>query len=56
MSVTIAGTTFEHHHYDERGDVLYLNAAHHQGPLAHALSTPEGRQTSNTTRTAASWA
>jgi YD repeat-containing protein len=42
MSVTIAGTTFEHHHYDERGDVLYLSVAHHQGPPARALSTPEG--------------
>jgi YD repeat-containing protein len=42
MSVTIAGTPFEHHHYDERGDVLYLSVAHHQGPPARALSTPEG--------------
>jgi YD repeat-containing protein len=42
MSVTIAGTTFEHHHYDERGDVLYLSVTHHQEPPARALSTPEG--------------
>lgn len=42
MSVTIAGTTFEDHHYDERGDVLYLSVAHYQGPPARALSTPEG--------------
>lgn len=42
MSVTIAGTSFEHHHYDERGDVLYLSVAQHQGPPARALSTPEG--------------
>lgn len=42
MSVTIAGTTFEHHHYDERGDVLYLSMAPRQGPPARALSTPEG--------------
>jgi len=42
MSVTIVGTTFEHHHYDERGDVLYLSMAHHQGPPSRALSTPEG--------------
>lgn len=42
MSITIAGTTFEHHHYDQRGDVLYLTVAHHQGPPAKALSTPEG--------------
>jgi uncharacterized protein YuzE len=42
MSITIAGTAFEHHHYDQRGDVLYLSVAHHEGPPAHALSTPEG--------------
>lgn len=42
MSVTIAGTTFEHHHYDERGDVLYLSVMRQQGPPARALSTPEG--------------
>ena len=27
MSVTIAGIDFEHHRYDERGDVLYLSTA-----------------------------
>jgi len=42
MSITIAGTTFEHHHYDQRGDVLYLSVAHYEGPSDHALSTPEG--------------
>jgi hypothetical protein len=42
MSITIAGTTFEHHHYDERGDVLYLSVAGYDGPPAKALSTPEG--------------
>lgn len=42
MSITIAGTTFEHHHYDQRGDVLYLNVAHHDGPPASASATPEG--------------
>jgi YD repeat-containing protein len=42
MSVTIAGTTFEHHHYDQRGDLLYLSVAHHEGPSASASSTPEG--------------
>ena len=26
MNVTIAGTTFDQHEYDERGDVLYLGA------------------------------
>ena len=25
MIITIAGTTFDHHHYDERGNVLYLD-------------------------------
>jgi uncharacterized protein YuzE len=25
MTITIAGIAFSHHHYDERGDVLYLN-------------------------------
>jgi hypothetical protein len=25
MSITIAGTTFEHHNNDQRGDVLYLS-------------------------------
>jgi uncharacterized protein YuzE len=42
MSITIAGTTFEHHHFDHRGDVLYLSVAHYEGPPARALSTPEG--------------
>lgn len=42
MSITIAGTTFEHHHYDQRGDVLYLSVEHYEGPPARALSTPEG--------------
>lgn len=42
MSVTIAGTNFEHHHYDERGDVLYLSVTQQQEPPARALSTPEG--------------
>jgi uncharacterized protein YuzE len=42
MSITIAGTTFETHHYDQRGDVLYLSVAHYEGPPAKAMSTPEG--------------
>jgi YD repeat-containing protein len=42
MSITIAGTTFEDHHYDQRGDVLYLSVAHYKGPPARASSTPEG--------------
>ncbi len=42
MSITIAGITFENHHYDQRGDVLYLIVAHYEGPPAKASSTPEG--------------
>lgn len=42
MSITIAGTSFENHHYDQRGDVLYLSVADYEGPPAKASSTPEG--------------
>lgn len=44
MSVTIAGIDFEHHRYDERGDVLYLATAGHDGtkPPHEAHATPEG--------------
>lgn len=42
MSITIAGTIFEQHHYDPRGDVLYLSVPGHAGPPARAYSTPEG--------------
>ncbi len=44
MSVTIAGIEFEHHHYDDRGDVLYLSVeGYHAGGLPrHADATPEG--------------
>jgi uncharacterized protein YuzE len=42
MTITIAGATFEHHHYDERGDVLYLSVAGYKGPPTKAFSTPEG--------------
>ena len=42
MSLTIAGLTFDEHHYDERGDVLYLTVEGYAGPPATALSTPEG--------------
>jgi uncharacterized protein YuzE len=41
MSVTIAGTTFDSHEYDDRGDVLYLSV----GPAREAVrtvATPEG--------------
>ena len=44
MTMTIAGIDFEHHHYDERGDVLYLSRERYDGsePPPTALSTPEG--------------
>jgi uncharacterized protein YuzE len=42
MSLIVAGTTFEHHHYDQRGDVLYLSVAGYDGPPAETLATPEG--------------
>jgi uncharacterized protein YuzE len=41
MTLTIAGTRFDQHQYDERGDVLYLNV----GPpreAARTIATPEG--------------
>jgi len=44
MSITLAGTEFAHHHYDDRGDVLYLSVDGHDGsaPSPHADATPEG--------------
>jgi uncharacterized protein YuzE len=41
MNITIAGITFDHHHYDARGDVLYLNVGEPR-PQAHGLETVEG--------------
>jgi uncharacterized protein YuzE len=41
MTVTIAGTNFDQHEYDKRGDVLYLSV----GPPREAyrtIATPEG--------------
>ena len=41
MTLTIAGTSFDQHEYDERGDVLYLSV----GPPREAfrtIATPEG--------------
>jgi uncharacterized protein YuzE len=41
MSVAIAGIVFDHHEYDDRGDVLYLSV----GPpreAARTIATPEG--------------
>ena len=40
--MTIANTTFSRHHYDARGDALYLSAEGYVGPPAKASSTPEG--------------
>ncbi len=41
MNITIAGTTFDQHEYDERGDVLYLSAGT-QRAAARTIATPEG--------------
>jgi uncharacterized protein YuzE len=41
MTITIAGITFDHHHYDPRGDVLYLNVGEPQ-PAARGLEIPDG--------------
>lgn len=44
MSITVADIEFAHHHYDDRGDVLYLSVEGYDGhePLPHADATPEG--------------
>ena len=44
MSVTVAGIEFEHHVYDERGDVLYLAVHGYEagGLPPRAQATPEG--------------
>jgi uncharacterized protein YuzE len=41
MSVTIAGTTFDSHEYDDRGDVHYLSVGP-QREAARTVATPEG--------------
>jgi uncharacterized protein YuzE len=41
MTITFAGTTFDHHHYDARGDVLYLNVGEPRAE-ASGLETPDG--------------
>lgn len=41
MTITVAGIAFDHHHYDGRGDVLYLNVGEPR-PAARGLETPEG--------------
>jgi uncharacterized protein YuzE len=42
MSVTIAGISFDQHHYDDRGDVLYLSVEGYEGPPAMVYASPEG--------------
>jgi uncharacterized protein YuzE len=41
MTITIAGVPFDHHHYDERGDVLYLNVGKPR-PAARGLELEDG--------------
>jgi uncharacterized protein YuzE len=41
MTITIAGIPFDHHHYDERGDVLYLNVGKPRH-AARGLETEDG--------------
>jgi uncharacterized protein YuzE len=41
MTLTLAGIEFDHHHYDARGDVLYLNVGEPR-EAAHGSETPEG--------------
>ncbi len=41
MTITIAGISFDHHHYDERGDVLYLNVGEPR-PASRGLETADG--------------
>ena len=41
MSLLIAGLDFDHVHYDDRGDVLYLSVGEPREP-AEAFETPEG--------------
>jgi len=41
MTVTIAGTSFDQHEYDSRGDVLYLSVGAPQ-EAARTIATPEG--------------
>ncbi len=41
MKITIADTTFDHHHYDPDGDVLYLNVGKPQA-AERGIETPEG--------------
>jgi hypothetical protein len=40
MSLTIAGNTFSRHHYDSRGDVLYLSVEDYAGPAGQRGGHP----------------
>ena len=42
MSISIAGIEFDHHSYDERGDVLYVDVKGYKGPSPRAYASPEG--------------
>jgi uncharacterized protein YuzE len=42
MSVTVAGIEFAHHHYDPRGDVLYLSTVRQSSPPPSSDATEEG--------------
>jgi hypothetical protein len=50
MTVTIAGTSFDQHEYDERGDVLYLSVGPPARPPARSQRLRATRST--TTRQA----
>jgi uncharacterized protein YuzE len=41
MTINISGINFDHSHYDERGDVLYLSVGEPREP-AKAFETSEG--------------
>lgn len=41
MTIVIADIEFDHFHYDDRGDVLYLSVGSPREP-AEAFETPEG--------------
>ena len=41
MTVTIAGTSFDQHEYDDRGDVLYLSVGAPREAF-RTIATPEG--------------
>jgi uncharacterized protein YuzE len=41
VTVTIAGTSFDQHEYDERGDVLYLSVGAPR-EASRTIATPEG--------------